>query len=139
MIDTLLTDTTEWERKSKEWHLFILEDCGSIITADSSHRINQALARLLNVVDGFIGQGLKILILITTNEEIESLHEAVARPGRCAAQIEFGKLSKADSDKWRENHKLQPKGTSVSLAELYAELKGFGGYSPEEKKIGFGA
>ena len=49
----------------------------------------QGLSRLLNVVDGLIGQGLRVLVLVTTNEALRRLHPAVARPGRCASRIEF--------------------------------------------------
>ena len=33
--------------------------------------------------------GLRILVLVTTNEQVGTLNPAVARPGRCAAVVEF--------------------------------------------------
>ena len=44
---------------------------------------------LLNVGDGLVGQGLRILVLITTNEPPSRLHPALARPGRCLSSIAF--------------------------------------------------
>jgi ATP-dependent 26S proteasome regulatory subunit len=89
------------------------------------------LSRFLNVVDGLIGQGLRILVLVTTNEQIESLHPAVARPGRCAANIEFDPLSEAEARAW-----LERRGSAAAdnaprrLASLYAQLEG---RDPEER------
>jgi hypothetical protein len=44
---------------------------------------------LLNMVDGLIGQGLQTMVLITTDEKLEGMHEAVTRPGRTGSVIEF--------------------------------------------------
>jgi hypothetical protein len=52
-----------------------------LLTADAKVVIGQGLSRFLNVVDGLIGQGLRVLVLVTTNEPIRTLHPAVARPG----------------------------------------------------------
>jgi hypothetical protein len=53
--------------------------------ADAKEQAGQGLSRFLNVVDSIIGQGLRVLILVTTNEPLRRLHPAVSRPGRCAA------------------------------------------------------
>jgi hypothetical protein len=71
----------EQEGQEKGWKLLMLEDTGELLTSDARAVIGQGLSRFLNVVDGMIGQGLRILVLVTTNEEIKSLHPAVARPG----------------------------------------------------------
>lgn len=126
--------------KQPRWTLIVLEDCGEMLAANAKERTGQALSRLLNVADGLIGQGLNVLILITTNEELESLHEAVSRPGRCASKIVFPRLTPEEAAKWREKHDIppteEPKG--ASLAELYGEKEGFA-KGPEEARenIGF--
>src|SRR5919106_1095736 len=51
------------------WRLLILEDTGELLSADARIQAGQGLSRFLNVVDGLIGQGLRILVLVTTNEE----------------------------------------------------------------------
>jgi hypothetical protein len=66
------------------WRLLVLEDTGEMLSADARERAGHGLGRLLNVADGLIGQGLRVLILVTTNEKIGRLHPAVSRPGRCA-------------------------------------------------------
>ena len=66
------------------WRLLVMEDTGELLSADARERTGQGLSRFLNVVDGLIGQGLRVIVLVTTNEEIKKVHPAVARPGRCA-------------------------------------------------------
>ena len=56
----------------KPWRLLVLEDTGELLSADARDRAGQGLSRFLNVVDGLIGQGLRVLVLVTTNERSES-------------------------------------------------------------------
>jgi hypothetical protein len=107
------------------WRVLVLEDTGELITAGAREAMGQALSRFLNVVDGLIGQGLRILVLVTTNEEIRILHPAVARPGRCAANIEFTPLEADEAAAWLRRHGVEPDGAGQrSLASLYAQLEG---------------
>jgi hypothetical protein len=106
---------------SKAWRVLVLEDTGELLTPDAKSIIGQGLSRFLNVVDGLIGQGLRILVLVTTNEPIKTLHPAVARPGRCAANIEFGRLSEAEANAWLERAGVaQRVGRASLLGDLYA-------------------
>jgi hypothetical protein len=111
--------------RRKDWRLLVLEDTGELLQPDAKAVIGQGLARFLNLVDGLIGQGLRVLVLVTTNEEIRKLHPAVARPGRCAADIEFVRLREDESDSW-----LTSRGSTLraerpcTVAELYALLEG---------------
>jgi hypothetical protein len=110
---------------SEAWRVLVLEDTGELLTPDAKSIIGQGLSRFLNVVDGLIGQGLRILVLVTTNEPIKALHPAVARPGRCAANIEFGRLSGEEADKWLEDRGApEPVGRPTLLADLYAVIEG---------------
>jgi hypothetical protein len=110
---------------SKAWRLLVLEDTGELLTPDAKSIIGQGLSRFLNVVDGLIGQGLRILVLVTTNEPIKVLHPAVARPGRCAANIEFRPLSPEESNGWLERKGLRERvERSMLLADLYAMQAG---------------
>jgi hypothetical protein len=68
-----------------------------LLTADAHQHTGQALSRLLNVMDGMLGQTSNPLFLITTNEPVSSFHEAVARPGRCASLVEFLPLPAASA------------------------------------------
>ncbi|MDP8911863.1 MAG: DUF5925 domain-containing protein [Actinomycetota bacterium] len=119
-------DFEDGERQRKAWQLLILEDTGELLTADARAVIGQGLSRFLNVVDGLIGQGLRVLVLVTTNEEIRKLHPAVARPGRCAANIEFVPLSVEESKAWLERHGVDDAVSApTTLAALYAKTEDF--------------
>lgn len=115
-----------------QWKLFILEDAGEFLLPDARQQMGQGLSRLLNASDGLIGQGLKSMFLITTNEPVSKLHPAISRPGRCAAQIEFGSFDRAEAEEW-----MRASGGSgvdlppqLHLADLYALRRGEGVRAP---------
>jgi hypothetical protein len=94
----------EEEEDGKRWRMLLLEDCDELIRAEARSASGQALSRLLNLTDGLLGQGRDVMVAITTNEDLGSLHPAVVRPGRCLAQIDIGALSADEADAWRERH-----------------------------------
>jgi hypothetical protein len=130
-------EADEDEEAEKPWRALVLEDTGELLSADARERSGQGLSRFLNVVDGLIGQGLRVLVLVTTNEEIRQLHPAVARPGRCAANVEFGPLSAAEATAWLGRQGLEDITSGArTLASLYAQLEG---RDPKETVlVGFG-
>jgi len=79
------------------WRLIVIEDADELLRADAKRATGQSLSRLLNLADGFIGHGLRTLVMITTNEALGRLHPAVVRPGRCLAEVEFPALSPAEA------------------------------------------
>jgi hypothetical protein len=122
----------------KHWRLLVLEDTGELLRPDAKSIIGQGLSRFLNVVDGLIGQGLRVLVLVTTNEEIKTLHPAVARPGRCAADIEFEALSPTEASEWLSRHgSAEHAKRPRILASLYAEVEGRDPTEPP-RTTGFG-
>jgi hypothetical protein len=115
----------EEEGERKPWRVLVLEDTGELLSADARVSMGQGLSRFLNVVDGLIGQGLRVLVLVTTNEPIRRLHPAVARPGRCAANVEFTALSQSEAAGWLAAHDSgSPIDGSATIAQLYARLHG---------------
>lgn len=109
----------------ERWRLLVLEDTGELLGIDAKVDTGQGLSRLLNLVDGFLGQGLKLLILLTTNEPLARLHPAVVRPGRCAAVVEFERFAVEEADLWlRGRGSDVTAGSTVSLAELYSLVGG---------------
>ncbi|HWJ32703.1 MAG TPA: DUF5925 domain-containing protein [Gaiellaceae bacterium] len=118
-------DGDEEDGPGKAWRVLVLEDTGELLTPDAKMVIGQGLSRFLNVVDGLIGQGLRVLVLVTTNEPIKKLHPAVARPGRCAANVEFEALDPQEAETWLEAHGVA-NGTKrgATLAELFAVAEG---------------
>jgi hypothetical protein len=113
------------DEAEQAWRLLVLEDTGELLTPDAKTVIGQGLSRFLNVVDGLLGQGLRVLVLVTTNEEIKTLHPAVARPGRAAANIEFEPLGRDEAAAWLRRHGVDsPPREPRTLATLYAQREG---------------
>jgi hypothetical protein len=105
----------------ERWTLLVLEDAGDLLHAREDSHLGQGLARLLNLVDGILGQGLRVLVLITTNDEISEIHPAVSRPGRCAAITEFTPLTRTQSLSWLERYGVTDSSAGEqTLAELFA-------------------
>lgn len=110
-----------------KWHLVILEDAGELVASDAKSQTGQALSRLLNMTDGILGQGAKVLVAITANEKHEHMHKAITRPGRCLAQVEIGKLSYEQSREWIYREMKEPVPMAVreyTLADLIALRNG---------------
>lgn len=117
MMKVLITEPDDEDK----WRLFILEDTGELISADAKKNTGQGLSRLLNTVDGMIGQGLRFLVLITTNEKVDKLHPAIARPGRCAANILFKELYPTEIEAWAKHNEVEYDNTiqQATIADLY--------------------
>jgi hypothetical protein len=118
-------DDDDGQGGSDRTRVLVLEDCDELLSADAKERSGQGLARLLNLVDGLIGQGLKVAVLITTNEPLSGFHPAVSRPGRCGAVISFELFTPDEAGAWLAEHgsEARPAG-KVSLAELFAIREG---------------
>jgi hypothetical protein len=115
------------DEAKRRWRLLLLEDCDELIRGEAKATSGQALSRLLNLTDGLLGQGRDVLVAITTNENLASLHPAVIRPGRCLAQIEVGPLPRDEARGWLTAEQADPtklSGTSMTLAELIAARDG---------------
>ena len=127
LLDVVLDEDDDEDR----WRVLVLEDTGELLAADAKAQTGQGLSRLLNLVDAIVGQGLRVLVLVTTNEPLGSLHPAVARPGRCAAKVEFGPFSAEEAAAW-----LGEDSGSATLATLFARSAG---HEPEPSRpFGFG-
>lgn len=117
----------EEDETKRRWRLLLLEDCDELIRGEAKATSGQALSRLLNLTDGLLGQGRDVLVAITTNENLASLHPAVIRPGRCLAQIEVGPLPRDEALAWMATEGSDtgrlPHGP-VTLAELIAARDG---------------
>lgn len=116
LMEVLLAEPPE---EGIEWRVLVIEDADELVQADAKQRVGQSLSRLLNVGDGIVGQGIKVIVLITTNEPITRIHSALGRPGRCLAQIEFRRFTRAEAQVLVGDNPL-PLGRDFSLAELLA-------------------
>ena len=102
-----------------KWRLVVAEDCDEYLRTDAKLRAGASLGRLLNLCDGILGHGLRVVVLLTTNEDVGTLHPAITRPGRCLSAVEFPPLSPAEAQAWLGPDGPAPSG-SVTLAELFA-------------------
>jgi hypothetical protein len=102
-----------------QWRLVVAEDCDEYLRADARARAGASLGRLLNLCDGILGHGLRVVLLLTTNEDVGRLHPAVVRPGRCLAQVPFERFPRAQAEAWLGAGAQVPRD-SLTLAELYA-------------------
>ena len=117
-----VSEVREADIDGDKWSLIILEDAGEFIALDSRHQYGQALAKLLNLSDGLLGQGQRLLFLMTTNEELQNLHPAIVRQGRCLTNLEFVEFSEAEAREWMKLHGIAVI-TSLkkkTLSDLYA-------------------
>lgn len=114
---------------NEDWRVILLEDAGGLFAPDAKTNVGEdRLGRLLNATDGLLGNASKALYLITTNEPLSSFHEAVSRPGRCAAAIEFLPLSADEARAWLDRRDRPDLAAQVTgertLAELFGLLAG---------------
>jgi hypothetical protein len=130
------TATPNALEQGNRWTVLVLEDMGELLAPDARMQMGQGLSRLLNLVDGVLGQGLNLLVLITTNEPLARVHPAVARPGRCAAEVEFGELQPEEVAEWFASRGTgvppELSGERASISILHAALDG---RAPERRRV----
>lgn len=119
----VVADEDAWDPRlaaGTRWKVLVVEDADELIRADARQEAGASLGRLLNLTDGILGHGLRVLLLITTNEPMRALHPAVVRPGRCLADVQFRPFSFREATEWLGS---PPPGSSaaehLTLAELY--------------------
>lgn len=106
-----------------EWNVLLFEDAEEFITARGKDTHKKALRNLLNVGDGMIGQGLRILTIFTTNAMSTEVDPAVKRKGRCFLDLEVPELTAEQAGAW-----LASKGSDrrvekpCVLGDLYGML-----------------
>lgn len=108
-------------RDSDKWRLVVCEDSDEFIDAHSKAKTGQGSARLLNIADGLVGQGLKVMVLCSTNVHAARFSKAVVRPGRCAAKVEFPAFPATEANEWALAEGLDATfDKPTTLAQLYA-------------------
>ena len=105
--------------------LVIAEDAGDLLLASSRAERGHLMARLLNLSDGLLGQGLRVVFLLTTNEDVTEVDPAFLRPGRCLQSLEFPRLTRSQAADWlaAKGHNHSPHPGGGALADLYALLR----------------
>ncbi|CAF1189733.1 unnamed protein product [Adineta steineri] len=102
--------------------ILIIEDAENIIKdRNESTTPSQAVANLLNLSDGLLGDAMHQQILATFNCDLTTIDPALLRKGRLIANYEFNKLdiesSKILSDKL--GFGIEHINESMTLAEIY--------------------
>lgn len=116
----------------------IIEDADTLVAKRADD--NTTMSMLLNEIDGIANKGVKFIIS-TNLPNRKHVDEALFRPGRCFATLEFNKLSKEQAtivaDKMELNSaayaRIEAAG-AVTLAELLATG---GDPKAKEQSIGF--
>ena len=118
MLSVLLdTDDETPEAGPAPTRLIVVEDADELISVDAKRQSGQSVSRLLNLCDGMVGQGLNVVIMLTTNEQVKNLHPAIIRPGRCIANLHLGEFTRDEARTWLNDPAYA--GEHPTLAELY--------------------
>jgi SpoVK/Ycf46/Vps4 family AAA+-type ATPase len=77
--------------------VLILEDCDEML--ESREDGNKLMSRLLNLSDGLVTLPKRKLIFSTNLPGLNRVDEAILRPGRCFAAVQFRNLTAAEATK----------------------------------------
>jgi hypothetical protein len=105
--------------------ILIIEDAENIIKSRAEKgATTQAVANLLNLSDGLLGDSLHQPIIATFNCELNSIDSALLRKGRLIAQYEFGKLGVENAQKLSDQLGFRNKiEEPMTLADIYGQEK----------------
>lgn len=130
---------TSAAKPDETWKLIVAEDTDEYLRSSAKQEAGAALGRVLNLGDGILGQHRRVMLLLTTNEEISRLHPAIARPGRSLATVEFTPFPASEAAEWLGEGHRKP-GKALTLAELLVRRGDISAESsPEEQSLPIGA
>ncbi|MDF9833405.1 hypothetical protein M2103_001629 [Ereboglobus sp. PH5-5] len=109
MVGFWVKENNRYEKLKK---VIILEDAETLLER-TPHGRSGAVANLLNIADGLLGELLKVQILCTVNCEITELDSAIIRPGRLIAFREFPRIPPE-----RARHIAQKHNLGAALPDL---------------------
>ncbi|CAF0984416.1 unnamed protein product [Rotaria sordida] len=103
--------------------ILIIEDAENIIRDRNEIKLNtsQAVANLLNLSDGLLGDAMHMQIIATFNCDLTNIDRALLRKGRLIADYKFGKLD-IDNAKLLSNKlgfDMEHISEPMTLAEIY--------------------
>ena len=114
--------------------LIVLEDAGQGVIRNGQLGATP-IQRLLNRSDGLCVGDRGITFVITFNENIGEIDEAVVRAGRCRAKILFPNINKTEAESWARTHIAESAGDTIehgmSIADLYALKRGYNGFATD--------
>lgn len=100
--------------------ILILEDCERLVEARNNNSDSGALANLLNLSDGLLGDALSLKVICTFNAGLGKIDPAILRKGRLVLRYEFKELEaeKANNLSQKLGH-TNTYSEPVTLAEVY--------------------
>jgi len=123
---TYLTDILLEGEYNDKLLVLVLEDSLNFIARENKKEFGSVMSRMLNVAEGILGQGVDVLLILTSNEESRNIDDAFLRPGRCKQALTFKAFSKEEGNTWlkakAEDKKLSCEKDRPVLADLYAML-----------------
>lgn len=106
-----------------DWMVLVLEDADDYLAVSGREKKGQSISRLLNLADGIVGQGIRLITLMTTNVDVEELNPAVTRNGRCLANVHVGAFPAEEARAWLSAHGVEhTPEDSMTLADMYATV-----------------
>jgi hypothetical protein len=134
-----LLATPDFLNKTPKFRFIIAEDCANLFGVRC--RDNAGFTRLLNVVDGLLGAGQKLVFLFTANEEINEIDPAILRPGRCLQHLQITNWDRSAAEGWLTRQgapdKIARLSATNSLADLYAILNNVDIFTNKKEMFGF--
>ncbi len=107
------------EPAARPWRAIVCEDADDFIASSNRKATGAGMSRLLNVADGVLGQGERVLILMTSNAPVSRIDPALLRPGRNLGHLEFEALSEVEAQRWLGNSTAAIPAGGLTLAELF--------------------
>jgi SpoVK/Ycf46/Vps4 family AAA+-type ATPase len=119
--------------------ILLIEDAETVLRHREAGG-NQAVANILNISDGILGDVLKLQIVCTFNSPLSDIDPALRRPGRCIAEYRFEKLTddragNLMANLYGEDVEWEPK--EMTLAEVFNFKKPHDVSKPKERTFGF--
>jgi hypothetical protein len=99
--------TSQTSGPADRWKVLVLEDSGEYLVPEAKHVEGQALSRLLNICDGVLGQAMRALVLVTTNEPLRTLHRGGEL--RAVRRIRYRPLDRRSGWRAAGGHKRHPR------------------------------
>lgn len=110
--------------------VLIIEDCEQILMDREGGNTTAAIANILNMGDGLLGDALGMKIICTFNTPLSKIDKALTRRGRMIARYEFGELQREKAERLALKNKL-----SINHSKPLTLANIFGGLNEIESKV----
>jgi len=130
------------ERYGNKRLIVVVEDAEHLIAGDGKARTG-GVSSLLNLSDGFLGEHLKLQVVLSANCPLSDIDPAILRPGRLIAHHYFQPMDRTSAYRLAEKHsiKLNDDGRDEwTLAEIFNPIVSAPtGNKGKAKALGFSA